>query len=88
MYRATLAILLISLIQFGELRKYYYPDTKDPNAIVFDGPTNAETRDAPEKKPEPPADNDIDEDYDLDVRFGDGCPAGYYSQGTLCFPEE
>lgn len=75
----------MALIHSGEFRKYFYPDTKDPNALVFDGPTNADTKKAPEK-PKVPADNDIDEEYDLNVRFGDGCPDGFYRFNNRCYP--
>lgn len=51
-------------MQLSDSRKFYYPDTNDPNAIVFDGPTNADSRKTPDKIPDsPPRAGGQDYDY-------------------------
>lgn len=72
MYRTTAFILILCLIQIGGSRRFYYPDTVDPNAIVFEGPTNAEFRKTQPKVPETPAGADYDYGEDkLDIKYGD-----------------
>lgn len=64
------AVVILCLIQLGDSKRYYYPDTKDPNAIVFDGPTNAEFRKRPDIPPVPGEDYDYGEGK-IDPKFGD-----------------
>ncbi|CAH2230830.1 jg15285 [Pararge aegeria aegeria] len=93
MARVLIAFAIINIafqIQARHTYSYYYPYNADPNAIVFEGPTNY--------KPSHPvyeSRNDIDdEDFDIDVRFNrpdekqDDCPSGYEKQGDTCFPSD
>lgn len=65
MCRVKFVIVLLCLIHFVQPRRLYYPNPNDPSAIVFEGPTNYETRKSSE--------NEVEEDIlDLiNVRHGE-----------------
>lgn len=63
----VLLLCIMSLVEMRRLPHYpqngvYYPNTRDPDAIVFPGPTNERNV----------WDNEIEDDfpYELDIRFG------------------
>lgn len=88
MSKLLLALAMFLLITIGDTRKLYYPDTKDPHAIVFEGPTNFKEPDT-EAIPDT-SENEV-QDYSklIDVRFGDNkCPEGYEMVGEVCFPND
>lgn len=76
--------MFLCLISFVELRKIYYPDTKDPHAIVFEGPTNYESRTTSE--------NEIDDDISelIDARFGkaNNDPPRVVYKDVITFPSD
>ncbi|PZC75675.1 hypothetical protein B5X24_HaOG205745 [Helicoverpa armigera] len=65
MCRTKFVLVFLCLVHLVQPRKLYYPNPHDPSAIVFEGPTNYETRKASE--------NEIETDI-VDptfVRFGE-----------------
>ncbi|PZC75676.1 hypothetical protein B5X24_HaOG205746 [Helicoverpa armigera] len=65
MCRTKFVLVFLCLVHLVQPRKLYYPNPNDPSAIVFEGPTNYDTRKASE--------NEVEEDV-LDptfVRFGE-----------------
>lgn len=94
MAKFVIASVLL-LITFGNARKLFYPDTKDPHAIVFEGPTNYKGPDAPDNPDI--IDNEVLEDYSklIDVRTKHDsesaeqiCPPGFEMVGKICFPND
>lgn len=96
---ASVFLLLVTLTQG---RRYYYPDTNDPNAIVFEGPTNykPDTADIKDNEVIEPVD---DPDYSklIDIRAktekppvevpdapAQECPTGFVMYGGVCFPND
>lgn len=78
----TYVFTLLFVISLVDSRKIYYPNRDDPEAIVFEGPTNYETRQGQE--------NEICDDlYDqLDVRFGKNLSEEREEHHDIIFPDD
>ncbi|CAF4850824.1 unnamed protein product [Pieris macdunnoughi] len=87
MERLSALLMMYLLVVVNPRNIAYYPFYHDPEAIVFEGPTNY--NETHERNYQEDSDN-VSTIYDIDVRFGqpDDCPAGYEKVGDLCFPND